>query len=467
MADGLGVCTWPYALVGGVRRHIREAARHERGICPVCGAELVARKGLVREDHWWHINGRRCDPWYQPKGLWHLYWQNKFPSENQEVVVTKEVGGKIIRHIADVRTEKSVVLEVQWSPLSLEAIAEREAFYGNMLWLAGMQRTEGDHAFLHAIVHGNIPISIGTEQAWVVEDRGRISQQKWCYATKPVVFDFAGTKDLPESEEPLYCLLPKVDDGEERICIEIARERLMAALRTGKAGILFRYWKESISAIINRWRNAKSQKTLLEEAKSKERQEREREQLLKWEEENRQWRERCERNRELEIARFKEVGVPREDAESFVAGRFDQTFKAALSLGWVESYLVCKRYVFDEVGLPMPVFLLPKMGRLVLHYVNGYAYEAFKHDVEIARQLFGTELSKTLDFEKMRRQEGKVVAAIDYYRYEEKGKIGVILRNGRMLKRARKFDLVRSEIGFSKISEKQAAYFALYDVPFA
>lgn len=461
MAENFGTCTWPYALVDGVRKHISEATRLERGVCPVCGADLIARKGLIREEHWWHINGKKCDPWYQPKGPWHHYWQNKFPIENQEVVFEKKVGEKIIRHIADVKTEKGVVLEVQWSSISRETIAEREAFYDNMLWLVGMQRTGSDQVFRQVITHNNDPIALRLGQAWVLEDRNSISRQKWCYATKPVAFDFAGTNERPKNDEHLYCLLPKVGDVEERICIEIDREKLMSALRTGVVGRLFLYWKESINAIIEQDREAKRQRKLLEEAKLKAKQERYREELRKMKEESQRWRERCERNRVAEIARFKDIGLADEDIATFVGGRFDQEYKVALSLGWVETYLLYKRYIIDEVGLPIPTFAFPRMGRLVLHYVNGYTYEAFKHDVEKARQMLGTEVSKTLDFGKMRRLEGKVIAAIDYYRYEEDEKFGMIFRNSRMLKR--KFDLTRSAIGLSQISEKQAAYFAFYD----
>lgn len=144
MAEGFGTCTWPYAIVDGVRTHISDAARLQHGECPVCGAELVARKGKFREDHWWHVNGKRCDPWYQPKGPWHLYWQNMFPKECQEVVVEGDVDGTRVRHIADVKTHGGIVLEVQYSAISPETIAIREDFYGNMLWLANMRRIESD-----------------------------------------------------------------------------------------------------------------------------------------------------------------------------------------------------------------------------------------------------------------------------------------------------------------------------------
>lgn len=65
-----------------------------------------------------------------------------FPKEWQEVVVEKEVDGLVVRHIADVKTERGVILEVQYSPISIEDIAIRERFYNNMLWLVNMRRTD-------------------------------------------------------------------------------------------------------------------------------------------------------------------------------------------------------------------------------------------------------------------------------------------------------------------------------------
>ena len=59
----LGNCTWRYALVDGVKTDIQDAVKGVHGICPLCGGELVPRKGKIRNWHWWHINGRLCDDW--------------------------------------------------------------------------------------------------------------------------------------------------------------------------------------------------------------------------------------------------------------------------------------------------------------------------------------------------------------------------------------------------------------------
>ena len=71
-------CTWRFAIVDGERLDISKAQREQRGICPLCGGDLVAKKGDIRESHWSHINKRKCDAWYESKGQWHRWWQNRF-----------------------------------------------------------------------------------------------------------------------------------------------------------------------------------------------------------------------------------------------------------------------------------------------------------------------------------------------------------------------------------------------------
>ena len=45
---------------------IYDAERGRSGICPICGEELIPRKGELREWHWGHKSGRKCDAWYDP-----------------------------------------------------------------------------------------------------------------------------------------------------------------------------------------------------------------------------------------------------------------------------------------------------------------------------------------------------------------------------------------------------------------
>ena len=93
----MGKCLWRYAIIGDRRVDIADALSGDRGICPLCGEILVARKGRIRVPHWWHRNGRICDSWYEPKGNWHRFWQNNFPKEWQEVSLSNEG----IKHVSE------------------------------------------------------------------------------------------------------------------------------------------------------------------------------------------------------------------------------------------------------------------------------------------------------------------------------------------------------------------------------
>jgi len=104
-----------------------EATPKKRAICPICGSELISKCGKILVWHWAHINMEECDNWSEGETWWHLDWKNKFPKENQEVIIGK--------HIADVRTPSRWVIELQNSPISSEEIIEREEYYKRMVWL--------------------------------------------------------------------------------------------------------------------------------------------------------------------------------------------------------------------------------------------------------------------------------------------------------------------------------------------
>lgn len=464
-----GACMWPYAIVNGVRMHISEVARKQHGVCPVCQSELVARKGDVRAEHWWHVNGKRCDAWYQPKGPWHCYWQNMFPKEWQEVVVEKEVDGLVVRHIADVKTERGVILEVQYSPISIEDIAIRERFYNNMLWLVNMRRTETDSNVL-AVLKRNEAVDFGSIHAWVVTEQGLSETQKWYHAQKPVVFDFFGDFMTPESEEDLYCLLPRVDSIDEvRICIQVERCGLIAALRGGFLGRMLLQWKEAMPEILKKYQERER------EEEENRRLTREREHLryekeLQWSRERDKWiAERREEEREHREAVFNELqrlDVQPELIDAFLSGRFDRKSQMVLSLDWIEAYLISRNVIIHDVGIPLELegVVMPKMGRVVLHYRHGYTEKDFARDLGKAHECIDARICQTLDYTKMCKLGGKVVAAVDYLilnnAYE-----GIVFAGARKLRR--EFDLKMDCVGFTRLSAKQSSYFSSADSVYA
>jgi hypothetical protein len=103
-------------------------------MCPFCGCDVIAKCGDINIWHWAH-RVSTCDSFSESETEWHLAWKSKFPKEYVEVAV--EHSG--IKHIADIRLRSGLVIEFQHSPLSPSEIYDREAFYGDMLWVIDIQ----------------------------------------------------------------------------------------------------------------------------------------------------------------------------------------------------------------------------------------------------------------------------------------------------------------------------------------
>jgi hypothetical protein len=143
------------------------AQRGQSGLCPLCGGEVIAKCGSLRAWHWAHKSLVDCDAWSEPVGPWHLSWQNLVRPEFVEVAIGP--------HRADIvgdGGDGGRVIELQHSPIAPEEIAEREAFYGDMLWLF-----DATHRFA-AVRSG----------AWCFFSLGRTRHLATC--GKPVVLDF-------------------------------------------------------------------------------------------------------------------------------------------------------------------------------------------------------------------------------------------------------------------------------------
>lgn len=105
----------------------------QRAICPGCGNEVVASCGRIIVWHWSHLSGVDCDPWSEPLSLWHLRWQSYLASLGAQTEVIIEKNGE--KHRADAVLKNGTVVELQHSALSVDKIEERDAFYGEMLWV--------------------------------------------------------------------------------------------------------------------------------------------------------------------------------------------------------------------------------------------------------------------------------------------------------------------------------------------
>ncbi len=106
-----------------------------RARCEVCDSEVIAKCGVYYADHWAHKARRECDLWWETETEWHRQWKEKFPENWREIVIKRND----IMHRADVLTDKEVVIEFQNSPISLQELQAREAFYKRMLWVVNAE----------------------------------------------------------------------------------------------------------------------------------------------------------------------------------------------------------------------------------------------------------------------------------------------------------------------------------------
>ena len=111
--------------------------------CPACGALLRRKCGAAKKKiwHWAHVS-KECDPWYEREGEWHLGWKRRAPADCIEVIMPP--------HRADIRTRDGPVIELQASPIDAVEIGEREAFYGQIIWLLDGRSWRGAGRFRFA-----------------------------------------------------------------------------------------------------------------------------------------------------------------------------------------------------------------------------------------------------------------------------------------------------------------------------
>ena len=121
-----------YAL-GKSGKRIRPEKTGQRATCPCCETEVMSKCGDITVWHWAHISAD-CDRWSEGETAWHIQWKLFLEKEyGARTEVTIERDGKV--HRADVVLPDGTVVEVQHSALSAKAVAERERFYGRVVWV--------------------------------------------------------------------------------------------------------------------------------------------------------------------------------------------------------------------------------------------------------------------------------------------------------------------------------------------
>ncbi len=124
-----------FALVDEIKS---EPSPGLKGKCASCGANVTSKCGSIKIWHWSHSNRRHCDPWWENEGPWHRAWKENFPRASQEVLMIDELSGE--KHIADLKTDNGIVIELQNSNIDIEEIRSREIFYENMVWIVNAEK---------------------------------------------------------------------------------------------------------------------------------------------------------------------------------------------------------------------------------------------------------------------------------------------------------------------------------------
>ena len=181
-----------YAIVG-TNKH-QKPTQGVKGICPVCGEQLVAKCGKIRIHHWAHSAKSECK-YKENKGEWHVNWQNKFPEDWQEVLMINQENNE--KNLADIRTPSGFVLEFQHSHIKIDELQAREDFYKDMAWVVdGLTSKRMTSYFAEKCDQKDILTHFSIDN-WEYENYFKI----WCHAETPVFYDFYDEKNPKENKE--------------------------------------------------------------------------------------------------------------------------------------------------------------------------------------------------------------------------------------------------------------------------
>lgn len=218
-----------FALINNNRT---TATKGAKGLCPNCGAELIAKCGDLKVNHWAHKGIRNCDPWWENETEWHRAWKSNFSTDWQEVIMTDETTGE--KHIADIRSEYGVVVEFQHSHIDPMERIKRETFYKKMLWVVDGTRLKRDYPrFLKSMGKFRLTNKKGY---YVIENPEECFPISWLNSSVPIVFDYKGTETIQYASDrryPLYFLFPKSNNNQTIIAI-ISRESFIQSIVNGE-----------------------------------------------------------------------------------------------------------------------------------------------------------------------------------------------------------------------------------------
>ena len=249
-----------YALVNGEKE---EATRGARGVCQICGSELIAKCGEIKINHWAHKGNRNCDPWWENETDWHRSWKNNFPKEWQEIVYTDENSGE--KHIADVKTSSNWVLEFQHSHINPEERRSRNSFYHNLVWVLDGTRRKRDKTNFHRVLNEFSTRSDDPRfKAIFGQDDCKLIKE-WHESNALVFLDF---QDEDETKQPIiWFLFPKIAENEAHL-FSISRDYFIELHNNDKFDELV---EKTISPFIKKLIQKKKMEDEMEKARERQR----------------------------------------------------------------------------------------------------------------------------------------------------------------------------------------------------
>lgn len=206
-----------FALVDNIRQ---EAAPNMKGVCPICGAQCIAKCGERKINHWAHKSKKDCDPWWESETFWHRNWKDKFPKEWQEVINYDSATGE--KHIADVKTDDGLVIEFQHSSISPEERRSREEFHKAMVWIANIVNKRDVKLFEEYL---------NKKGSMFKKDKMDIPA-RWFDSKVPVLFDLSNPEEGKETDL-LYCVLPQTMDNWYKKVLTISKQDFIDKANNG------------------------------------------------------------------------------------------------------------------------------------------------------------------------------------------------------------------------------------------
>ena len=219
-----------FAIVGGERREATISG--QRGVCPGCGAEVVAKCERVKVNHWAHLSGKDCDGWHEPETEWHRMWKNQFPVDWQEKDFIDEKTGE--HHRADVYTPHGLTIQFRHAPIKVDVKRNLEEFYlhkGNMIWVVNGTRDPRTWIRFQSNRYQTRPIMGLPPYIGQCRSVASILPYNWSEHAVPIFFDFLGVASPETSDRarlPLLCVLPTISNAPEHtFLLYISREDFM------------------------------------------------------------------------------------------------------------------------------------------------------------------------------------------------------------------------------------------------